>query len=238
MNVSELMKEGLARYATGDVAGAVACWEEILRDDSAHVQARRYLDNVRRMQAAAQNRTVHTPSTPAVKQDPWGTPGDGVLSSVVAAAPVHDALAAVVSSTAGQTAPPSANDSEEVAALMKGARDLYSLHDFSGAMELLGKVVAMQPRHVDALALRSECQDQLLKMLISKLGGPHATFKILLPPEDLIWLNIDHRAAFVLSHIDGRSSVDEVAELSGMERLTTLRIMVQLLEAGAIGTVA
>jgi hypothetical protein len=52
---------------------------------------------------------------------------------------------------------------------------------------------------------------------------------------DLVWLNLDHRAGFVLSQVDGRVSFEELFALSGMDRLDTARILAQLLRDQVIG---
>ena len=58
--------------------------------------------------------------------------------------------------------------------------------------------------------------------------------RVRLQPDDIIWLNLDHRAGFVLAQIDGAVSFDDLFALSGMSRLDTARILAQLLDEGII----
>jgi hypothetical protein len=46
----------------------------------------------------------------------------------------------------------------------------------------------------------------------------------------LRWLAIDHTAGFILSHVDGVSSVEEIVDISGMKELEALGILAELLE--------
>ena len=48
------------------------------------------------------------------------------------------------------------------------------------------------------------------------------------------WLSLDHRAGFLLSLVDGRSTVDEVLDMSGMSELEALRLLLQLLQQNVI----
>jgi hypothetical protein len=44
------------------------------------------------------------------------------------------------------------------------------------------------------------------------------------------WLSLDHRAGFVLSCVDGYSSIDEILDVSGMPPLDALRVLYELLQ--------
>jgi hypothetical protein len=52
--------------------------------------------------------------------------------------------------------------------------------------------------------------------------------------DEVIWLNLDHRAGFVLSLVDGRMSFDEILSVSGLELTDGMRILVQLLQEKVI----
>ena len=49
-------------------------------------------------------------------------------------------------------------------------------------------------------------------------------------PEEVQWLSLDHRAGFLLSLVDGQSTVDEILDISGMTRLDALKIINDLAE--------
>lgn len=190
-------------------------------------------------------------SPPAAMVDPWGSPDDqgvtmlsgegvGVLASFVQ--PARDVsggdgvdLSDNEHPDIADEQPADAGESDgELVHLFQGGRELFELNDFSGALQLFEKILVRNPDHADALRLANECRQTLITMLESKLGDLKAVPTVMLAYEDIIWLNIDHRAGFVLARIDGISSFEEIVDLSGMERLATYRILLQLLEAGAI----
>ncbi len=58
--------------------------------------------------------------------------------------------------------------------------------------------------------------------------------RVCLAPDEIVWLNLDHRAGFVLAQIDGEVSYEDIFALSGMSRLDTSRILAQLVEEKVI----
>jgi hypothetical protein len=69
---------------------------------------------------------------------------------------------------------------------------------------------------------------------LAALGGRGSAPQIAIPPSQLAALQIEARAGFVLSLIDGRSSVDELVDISGLSRSETIRILHGLLKRGVI----
>lgn len=122
----------------------------------------------------------------------------------------------------------------EIDTLLKGARDLLELDDHSGAMELIAKAEALAPDDADVKALKVRSEQTLLTMFESKLGKLESVPRVLLKDDEIIWLNLDHRAGFVLAQIDGTVSFDDLFSVSGMSRLDTARILAQLVEEGVI----
>jgi tetratricopeptide (TPR) repeat protein len=128
--------------------------------------------------------------------------------------------------------PPAEDD--ELAAWTNGARELVALNDFSGALELLGKILARKPQDEEAQKLHSLCEENLIQMFESKLGAMNRVPRVVLPPDEIIWLNLDPRAGFVLAQIDGAVSFEDLYAICGLHRLDTARILSQLLEEGVV----
>ena len=118
--------------------------------------------------------------------------------------------------------------------MLRQARELLAFADHSGALERVEQVLVLAPSHTEALALRARCEATLTSMFESKLGDLSARPKLKLRPDEVIWLNLDHRAGFVLAQIDGQISLDDIFDLSGMSRLDTARILAQLVEEKVI----
>jgi tetratricopeptide (TPR) repeat protein len=127
---------------------------------------------------------------------------------------------------------PVADDDAEV--WMRGARELLALNDFSGALELLTKVLERKPNHKEAAQLHDVCEQNLTLMYESKIGAMEARPRTAIPPDEIIWLNLDPRAGFVLAQIDGEVSFDDLYAICGLKRLDTARILCELLEEGVV----
>ena len=131
-------------------------------------------------------------------------------------------------------APADAGVRSEVHALMRGARDLLELDDHSGAMELILKAQALAPNDPEVQALRERSEGVLLAMYESRIGPMSACPRVVLKDDEIIWLNFDHRAGFVLAQIDGTVRFDDLFEVCGMSRIDTARILAQLVDEGVI----
>jgi hypothetical protein len=125
-------------------------------------------------------------------------------------------------------------EDEELGAWVSGARELVALNDFSGAMELLAKILARNPQDTEAQKLHTTCEENLIHMYESKLGVMDRIPRVVLPPDEIIWLNLDPRAGFVLAQIDGTVSFEDLYAICGLQRLDTARILSQLLEEGVV----
>ncbi|MCU0697426.1 MAG: hypothetical protein MUC96_12945 [Myxococcaceae bacterium] len=123
---------------------------------------------------------------------------------------------------------------DEVKTLLRGARDLLDLDDHTGAMELIVKAQTLAPDDPDVKAMRERSEKTLVTMFESKLGKMETVPRVLLKEDEIIWLNLDHRAGFVLAQIDGTVSFDDLFAVSGMSRLDTARILAQLVDEGVI----
>jgi hypothetical protein len=71
-------------------------------------------------------------------------------------------------------------------------------------------------------------------MYLARLGSLNKVARVALPSDQIRWLSLDHRAGFLLSLVDGHSSVEEILDISGMPRLDALRILYGLLDQRVI----
>ncbi len=139
-------------------------------------------------------------------------------------------------SSAPAPSPVSAPPQEsELDALMTGARELFELGDFSGSLELVEKVLRTDAGHEGARAYLKRNEATLTRMYESKLGAMSTVPRQLVPPDEVIWLNMHHRAGFILSQVDGMLSYEDLLEVSGMDRFDTVRILADLVQNGIIG---
>ncbi|MBS2021806.1 MAG: hypothetical protein JST92_05310 [Deltaproteobacteria bacterium] len=127
---------------------------------------------------------------------------------------------------------------DETEVWQRGARELVALNDFSGALELTNKILALHPNDKDAQAMHKTCEENLTQMFESRLGSMDRRPRVVLKPDEVIWLNLDPRAGFVLAQIDGEVSFEDLYAICGLSRLDTARILSQLLEEGVIASEA
>ena len=119
--------------------------------------------------------------------------------------------------------------------LMRGARELFELGDFSGSLELVDKVLKKDAQHDGARAYLERNEATLSKMYESKLGDLRRAPRQLMPPDEVIWINLHHKAGFILSQVDGMLTYEDILEISGMPRFDALRILHELVQQGVIG---
>jgi hypothetical protein len=113
-------------------------------------------------------------------------------------------------------------------------RDRFSLGDYTGALEIADEILGEQPGEPEAMRCAEDCRAVLVKMYTARIGPLDKVPIVLVPKNQLRWLSIDHRAGFVLSHIDGVSSLEMVLDVSGMLPLDCLRILFELVQQRVI----
>jgi hypothetical protein len=126
-------------------------------------------------------------------------------------------------------------DAAGLNALMEDAEKHFDLGDFSGSLAIVQRVLETRPDHEGAKAYLLRNQATLIKMFESKLGNLNSIPRVLISQEDVIWMNMHHRAAFLLSQIDGALSYEDLITISGMSRLEGLRILADLVSNKVIG---
>lgn len=102
--------------------------------------------------------------------------------------------------------------------------------DLGGIGDDLGPPPSSLPAAVPSsrgLKRRSSALDQTY---LDALGGPFGVPRVVVSPAALTGLSLAREAAFLLSLIDGASTVDDLIDISGMGRLDTLRTLYELLQ--------
>jgi hypothetical protein len=71
--------------------------------------------------------------------------------------------------------------------------------------------------------------------LADRVVADKRPIRCLVPDEQLRSLTLDHREGFILSLVDGRSSLETILDASAMPVLDALRIVCELFDARIIG---
>jgi hypothetical protein len=156
-------------------------------------------------------------------KDPWGAPDAKAIE-----VPSHGLLLDALLRPKTEAAPTTPF------LLLVKAKEKFSLGDFSSTYELSQQVLASEPTNSQALQLRAQSEKSLLQMLESKIGALSRVPQVKVNLSEVMWLNLDPRAGFVLSQIDGVATYEDLFSLTGMSRLETARIVVQLKDGGVI----
>ena len=163
---------------------------------------------------------ARAPSSPSVpKVEPEDVPRKLSPSSIEAAV-----LGAI-----GGSAPPEITERtiEDPVAEM---RERFSLGDYTGALEMSELILAELPDHAEAVEVGENSRRVLENMYAARLGPLDRVPMVIVPRGQMRWLSMDHRAGFVLSLIDGTSSVDMILDMCGMPKLDALRILHELVQ--------
>jgi hypothetical protein len=109
-------------------------------------------------------------------------------------------------------------------------RERLSLGDYTGAFEMAELLLAEDPGDVEAAECAESCRSVLEGMYSARLGPLDRAPMLIVQRSQLRWLSMDHRAGFVLSLIDGLSTLEMILDVSGMPRLDAMRILQELLQ--------
>jgi hypothetical protein len=129
---------------------------------------------------------------------------------------------------------PSSRAAGPLAGQLREMHDKFSLGDYTGALEVAETLLRTDPVNGEALECAEECREKLLQMYTARIGPLDRVPVVMVPREQLRWLSIDHRAGFLLSHIDGISSLEMILDVSGMPLLDALKILCELVQQRVI----
>jgi hypothetical protein len=113
--------------------------------------------------------------------------------------------------------------------------ECYSLGDYAGAIALADLVLTDAPESLVALECRSKSSAALEGIYAARLGPMSRMAMVLMPATQIDCVAIDHRAGFLLSLVDGSSTLEAILDVCGMPRLDALRILHELVQRGAVG---
>ncbi|MDP3276226.1 MAG: hypothetical protein Q8Q09_13585 [Deltaproteobacteria bacterium] len=110
------------------------------------------------------------------------------------------------------------------------AQDLIELLRASGDARVADKLsVDLAAKRVATLSKPIEYRPSAPPVdPLTELGGLQTILRVLLTPAEQCSLSLDPRSAFLLSMIDGTMSVDDMCDVSGMDRAQTLTALREL----------
>jgi hypothetical protein len=119
-------------------------------------------------------------------------------------------------------------------ALVEEALALLRRGELAEGLDLLETLASREPARLDVQALVELARAALLRVYRDRVGGGARVPRVRIAPEQVLRYNLPASAGFLLSLIDGRTCVDELLALSGMDPFDGLRGLSNLLDAGIV----
>lgn len=157
----------------------------------------------------------------------------------------YDGIASSRDSLAPETRraePPAFDDAMDRQTLPTDIRDPLTelasrlrANDGSGALKVLQAMGPGTALYSEAMrVLQAEHDEAFQSACLARLGGSDSVWRVSMNPEGVRAANIDHRAGFLISIVDGATSTGEVLDVSGMTRFDALCILAMLADVGII----
>ncbi len=118
--------------------------------------------------------------------------------------------------------------------LLEEAIRLIGKNQFDPAYELLQMIIHENPEDEKAQKFLDTTKGLLLKDYLSEVGDTGSVVKLKKNMEDIMKINLTKESAYIISMIDGSSSVDELLALSGIDRFLFMRNLTMLLRNGIV----
>jgi hypothetical protein len=122
---------------------------------------------------------------------------------------------------------------------LKGATSVPPAVRFSGLHSMVSSLrppIASSAPPPVASAPPVADEGALERAYLANLGTLDAIPRLTVTQADLAKLSLDHRSGFVLTFVDGVSTVDTLIDASGLPRLELLRILSELVTAGVLSS--
>ena len=118
--------------------------------------------------------------------------------------------------------------------LLEEAIRLIGKNQFDPAYEVLQMIIHENPEDEKAQKFLDTTKGLLLKDYLSEVGDTGSVVKLKKNMEDIMKINLTKESAYIISMIDGSSSVDELLALSGIDRFLFMRNLTMLLRNGIV----
>ena len=121
---------------------------------------------------------------------------------------------------------------------LRDVADRYALGDYLAALRGAELELGRNPDNEQAQYYVENSRAYLEQQYASRIGSLDWIFVLAVPPAEVRWLGLDHQAEILLALMNGKRSVEQVIEMSAMDRLDALKTYGDLLDSGAIEQVA
>jgi hypothetical protein len=106
--------------------------------------------------------------------------------------------------------------------------------DYPGALALAERAHEADPGNAAIARYAEICRKTLGRLYLSQLGASADVPELAMTPAAVVALHLDRWAAFMLAAVDGRTTIEELCDISGMSRLDALRVLFELVKRGVL----
>jgi hypothetical protein len=203
--IERLMREGLNHYGMGAVEEALRSWREVLKLDPDHPEARDFV-------ATAEEAAHAAVPPPRPKLSPVEVE-------------VHEHAAAELAD---------GGDEAALDDLVSEGQRLVREQELEAGLDLLEAVARRDPMRLEVHGHIEEVRGRLLKRYRDRMGDLGGVPRLSLGLSEVMKFNLPAHAGFMLSLIDGDTSIGDIVSLSGMDSFGALRVLNGLIDAGIV----
>jgi hypothetical protein len=117
---------------------------------------------------------------------------------------------------------------------VKEMRDRFAMGDHAGSLALAELILLSDPGNPDAAECGEGCRKALETALIGRLGSLLRVPVLAIPRTQLLAHALDHRAGFLLSLVDGSSTLEMILDVCSMPHPDALRLVDELVRTGIL----
>src|SRR5262249_44217095 len=110
----------------------------------------------------------------------------------------------------------------------------FSAGDYGRALVLAESALDVHPGDAAGTQDAEGGRHMLYERYLERLGAADSVPRLLLERGSITGLALDHRAGFLLSCVDGTSTIEELIDVSAMPKLEAVRILYELVQEGVI----
>jgi hypothetical protein len=151
-----------------------------------------------------------------------GAPGEVTLSSQVG------------DPTTSGTRPRARRTQQEIERVRLELHDRFAAGDYAAALALAVELQEKKPGDLVASSFARDCRRMLEAECVKRTGPLQGIPVLALSIHELQSRSLDHRAGFLVSRVDGQSTLEMLLDLVPLPRIDALRILAELVDQGIL----
>jgi tetratricopeptide (TPR) repeat protein len=118
--------------------------------------------------------------------------------------------------------------------LLADALELFRRGESQESLEMFETLARENPHRMEIQGYLELVRSHLFEYYRERAPDPSTVLKVAITPAEMMRFNLPANAGFVLSMVDGSTSVNEILSLSGMDPFEAVRVVNKLLEVGIV----